>query len=113
MNNKSKNNNINNNNINMSENSVKTNGSGDSIVSNEYMWVAKFLAGPGGYLEKAEVVSDWFPNRQAATDDAWSHAVNEVSDYPFSRGRILKQIVEDKNGTIVELSNARNVTSRR
>ncbi|KAH3749341.1 hypothetical protein DPMN_183838 [Dreissena polymorpha] len=51
MNNKSKNNNINNNNIYMSDNSVKTNGSGDSIDNNEYMWVAKFLAGPGGYLE--------------------------------------------------------------
>ncbi|KAH3749179.1 hypothetical protein DPMN_183670 [Dreissena polymorpha] len=50
MSNKSKNNN--NKNINMSENSVKTNGSGDSIVSNDYRWVAEFLAGPGGYLEK-------------------------------------------------------------
>ncbi|KAH3749408.1 hypothetical protein DPMN_183906 [Dreissena polymorpha] len=97
----------------MSENSVKTNGSGDSIVSKEYRWVAEFLAGPGGYLEKAEIVSDWFPNRQTATDDAWSRANSEVSDYPFSRGRILKLIVEDKNGSVVELSNAMNVTSRR
>ncbi|KAH3749131.1 hypothetical protein DPMN_183790 [Dreissena polymorpha] len=100
-------------NINMSENSIKTDGSGDSIGSNEYRWVAEFLAGPGGYMEKAEVVSDWFPNRQAATDDALSRANNEVSDYPFSRGRILKLIVEDKHGSVVELSNVRNVTSRR
>ncbi|KAH3749192.1 hypothetical protein DPMN_183683 [Dreissena polymorpha] len=83
----------------MSENSVKTNGSGNFIVSNEYRWVAEFLAGPGGYLEKAEVVSNWFPNRQAATDDVWSHAVNEVSDYPFSTQGLCPPVAWSARGS--------------
>lgn len=86
----------------MSENKEEVNNQ-----SKEYRWAAEFMAGPGGYLEKAEVVSAWFPNMEVAKEDAFMNAQKEVSDYPFSRGTILKLLVENKDGDIVELSSAK------
>lgn len=93
------------------------NGDGKAKTSEQeagskFRWAAEFLAGPGGYIEKAEVVSDWFTNKGAATDDAYAKAQKEVDDYPYSRHRILKLIVEDEKGTITELSNAQHIIRR-
>lgn len=81
-------------------------------VQNEYRWAAEFLAGPGGYMEKAEIVSDWFKTLEDAKEDAFLKAEKEMKEYPYSRGRILKLIVEDKNGKIIELANARHISVR-
>jgi hypothetical protein len=64
------------------------------------------MAGPGGFLEKTEVISEWFETLDVAKNNACDNADNEISDYPFSRGNILKLIVEDKNGNEIELRNA-------
>jgi len=95
----------------MSTSSDSVNGS-CSTDRKEYRWVVEFLAGPGGYLEKAEVVSEWFPSLEDAKDDAWIKAKREVESYPFSHGKILKLLVEDKEGSIIELQNAKNIPLR-
>lgn len=78
----------------------------------KFRWAAEFLAGPGGYLEKAEVVSKWFTSLDEAKEHARKNSEREVNDYPYSRGTILKLIVEDNTGTIIELSNAKSVRER-
>lgn len=78
----------------------------------EYRWAAEFMAGPGGYLEKAEIVSQWFDSFEDAKEDALSKAENEVADYPYSRGKILKLIIEDNSGIILELKNALDIPKR-
>lgn len=83
-----------------------------NTVQNEYRWAVEFLAGPAGYLEKAELVSDWFPNIDDAKMDAYNKVEKEVNEYPFSRGKILKLLVEDKNGKIIELSNVKDIPVR-
>lgn len=79
---------------------------------NEYRWAAEFMAGPGGFMEKAEVVSDWFKTLDDAKEDAYLKAEREMKEYPYSRGKILKLFIEDKNGTVVELQNALNIPTR-
>ena len=81
---------------------------------NEFRWAVEFMAGPGGYLEKAEIVSRWFETLDDAKNDAFAKADYEVSDYPYSRGKILKLIVEDKHKTTeIELKNATKDIPRR
>lgn len=87
---------------------MTTNKEDSNKDSKEYRWAAEFLAGPGGYMERAEVVSDWFPSMEHAKEDAHMNAQKEVTEYPFSRGKILKLLVENKNGDIVELTNVNN-----
>ncbi|KAL3854477.1 hypothetical protein ACJMK2_013768, partial [Sinanodonta woodiana] len=60
---------------------------------------------PGGFSEKEEIVSDWFPNMEEAKKDALAKAEKEVREYPFSRGGILKLSIEDEAGRITELMN--------
>lgn len=78
----------------------------------EFRWAVEFMAGPGGYLEKAEIVSQWFDSLEDAKEDALIKAESEVSDYPYSRGKILKLIIEDNNGVILELKNAKDIPRR-
>ena len=78
----------------------------------KFRWAAEFLAGPGGYLEKAEVVSKWFKTLEEAKEHAQKNSEQEVNDYPYSRGTILKLIVEDNVGKVVELSNVRSARER-
>ena len=78
----------------------------------QFRWAAEFLAGPGGYLEKAEVVSKWFQTLDEAKEHAQKNSAQEVNDYPFSRGTILKLIVEDNAGKVIELSNAKSTRER-
>jgi hypothetical protein len=70
---------------------------------NEYRWAVEFSAGPGGFIEKAEIVSTWFKTFDDAKEDAFSRAECEMCAYPFSRGKILKLVVEDRNGKITVL----------
>lgn len=84
----------------------------NNTARNEYRWAVEFLAGPAGYLEKAELVSDWFPNIDHAKEDAYMKVEKEVNNYPYSRGKILKLVVEDKNGEITELSNVKMNSAR-
>ena len=78
----------------------------------KFRWAAEFMSDPGGFPEKAEVVSNWFSSLDEAKARAQKDCEKEVSEYPFSRGMILKLIVEDNAGTIIELSNAKNVRER-
>lgn len=78
----------------------------------QFRWAAEFLAGPGGYLEKAEVVSKWFQTLDEAKEHAQKNSAQEVNDYPFSRGTILKLIVEDNAGKVIELSNVKSTRER-
>ena len=78
----------------------------DSKPTNGFRWVAEFMAGPGGFLEKTEIVSEWFETLDEAKNNAFEKAEYEISDYPFSRGNILKLSVEDKNGNEIELKNS-------
>ena len=78
----------------------------------QFRWAAEFLAGPGGYMEKAEVVSKWFKTLEEAKEHAQKNSEQEVNDYPFSRGTILKLIVEDNTGKVIELSNVKSVRER-
>jgi hypothetical protein len=79
----------------------------NSESSNEFRWAVEFMSGPGGYLEKAEIISRWFKTIDDAKNDAFQRADSEVKDYPYSRGGILKLIVEDKHKTTeIELKNA-------
>ena len=52
----------------------------------KFRWAADFLAGPGGYLEKAEVFSKWFKTLDEAKQHAQKYSEQEISDYPYSRG---------------------------
>jgi hypothetical protein len=86
----------------------------NSESSNEFRWAVEFMAGPGGYLEKAEIVSRWFETIDDAKDDAFQRVDNEVCDYPYSRGKILKLVVEDKHKTTeIELKNVTKDVPRR
>lgn len=78
----------------------------------KFRWAAEFMAGPGGFLEKAEVMSKWFTSFDEAEDHAWKNYEREVNEYPYSRGTILKLLVEDNKGTITELSNAKKTRER-
>ena len=78
----------------------------------KFRWAAEFMAGPGGFPEKAEVVSKWFTSLDEAKEHAQKHSEKEVNEYPYSRGTILKLIVEDNAGKIIELSNAKSVRER-
>jgi len=91
---------------------MSTNVEDSNKDSKEYRWAVEFMAGPGGYMEMAEIVSDWFPSIEDAKKDAMCKAEQEVTEYPFSRGKILKLLVENKNGDIVELSNSKIIPCR-
>ena len=94
----------------MSSSTQTVTGLGDSKSqeSTKYRWVAEFLAGPSGYMEKEEIVSEWFPDLNGAKMNAIDKAEREVQDFPYSRGRILKLFVEDNAGKEVkELCNAK------
>lgn len=66
-------------------------------------WSAEFMAGTGGYMCKEEITSEWFNSLEEARKDADKNAEQEVCEYPFSRGRILRLILEDEDGKITEL----------
>lgn len=66
-------------------------------------WSAEFLTGAGGMLCKEEITSEWFNSREEARKDADKNAETEVCEYPFSRGRILRLILEEEDGKITEL----------
>ena len=69
----------------------------------KYRWSAEFLAGAGAYLSKEEITSEWFNSKEEAKKDAESNAENEVIEYPFSKGRIMRLILEGEDGQITEL----------
>lgn len=66
-------------------------------------WSAEFLAGTGGYLCKEEITSEWFESKEEAKKDADRNAEQEVMHFPFSRGRILRLILESEDGQVTEL----------
>ena len=88
----------------------RTNQKKDNNV--QFRWAAEFLAGPGGYLEKAEVVSKWFQTLDEAKEHAQKNSAQEVNEYPYSRGTILKLMVEDNAGKVIELSNVKSTRER-
>lgn len=66
-------------------------------------WSVEFLAGTGGCICKEEITSEWFNSREEAKKDADRNAEKEMNDFPFSRGRVLRLILEDEDGKIHEL----------
>jgi hypothetical protein len=74
----------------------------------KFRWAAEFLAGPGGNACMEEVWSEWFSSEMAAKKDAENNAKNEVTTYPFSRGNILKLIIEDDRGNITVLKDSKS-----
>lgn len=79
----------------------------------QFRWAAEFFAGPGGFLEMAAIESRWFSNLEDAKFDAFECAQRQVEQFPFSHGKILKLILEDKNGDLVEqLVNVQDVPRR-
>lgn len=83
----------------------------ETTSKGEFRWAAEFMAGPGGFLEKAEIVSPWFETLADAKSDARAKAETEILDYPFSHGVMLRLIVEDKSGHITELENVKRPRS--
>lgn len=66
-------------------------------------WSAEFLAGTGGFMCKEEITSEWFQTKEEAKKDADRNAEQEVNEFPFSRGRIMRLILEDEDGKVTEL----------
>lgn len=66
-------------------------------------WSAEFLAGTGGCMCKEEITSEWFQTKEEAKKDADRNAEQEVNEFPFSRGRIMRLILEDEDGKVTEL----------
>ena len=80
----------------------------------KYRWAVEFLAGPPGFVEKAEVVSDWFNKLDEAREHALKNTEREMYDYGDTRGTIIKWVIEDnKGGTIVELKDAKKTVIHR
>ena len=57
----------------------------------KFRLAAEFLAGPGGYLEKAEVFSKWFKTLDEAKEHVQKNSEQEVNEYPYSNINCRRQ----------------------